>query len=124
MNLHLRRSKTSKIWFALLVLAGGAVVGFWLATVFRKAHEPVHKGKSVGTWIAEMYSNANDMTARDELVSLGTPAIPYLIREARRDGGTLGPFYRRFWLRMPSGIQRHLPAPPDYLPHAVLRLMR
>ncbi len=115
MNLHLHRPKTGRVWFALVVLVGAALAGIWMATALRKAHQPVRKGKSVDTWIAEMYSNQNDVTARYELAEMGAPAIPYLIREVRRDGGPLGPFYRRFWLRMPSAIQRLLPAPPDYL---------
>ncbi len=115
MNLHLHPSKTGRVGFALGVLAVGALAGIWMAAAFRKAHEPVHKGKSIGTWIAEMYSKPNDVTARDELTEMGAPAIPYLIREVRRDGGLVGPWYGRCWLRMPSGIQRLLPAPPNYL---------
>ena len=99
MNPHLHRPKAGSVWFALVVLAGAAGGAIWMAMALRQAREPVHQGKSVGVWIAQMYSNPNDLTAGFALVDMGAPAIPYLIREVRRDGGPLGPFYRRFWVR-------------------------
>jgi hypothetical protein len=61
-----------------------------------------------------MYANPNDATARFELVGIGKPAIPYLIREARRDGGIPGRFYGWLWPKLPLGMQKHLCALPNY----------
>jgi hypothetical protein len=106
--------KTSKAWLIFGVLAVGVLVGIWLTAVLSKTHQPVHKGKTVTAWIEEMYANQNDATARYELIEMGNSAIPYLIREARNDGGVPGRFYGWLWSKLPAGMQKHLPALPNY----------
>src|SRR5262249_33664906 len=56
----------------------------------------------------------NDATARYELIEMGNSAIPYLIREARNDGGVPGRFYGWLWPKLPAGLQKHLPVLLDY----------
>ena len=48
------------------------------------AREPVYQGKSVSAWIAELYAD-KDLTAHFALVEMGDPAVPYLVRELKRD---------------------------------------
>ncbi len=115
MNLLRRRAKARSPLFALcLVLLGVSVALVW-RVASSDSHQPLYKGKTVGQWMAQMHANPYDATAHYELIGMGEPAIPYLMREVRTDGGKMAQLYRWIWQRIPGAMQGHLPAPVDYL---------
>lgn len=68
----------------IIAICAGALLAGTATKMVWPAREPVYQGKSVSAWIAELYAD-KDLTAHFALVEMGDPAVPYLVRELKRD---------------------------------------
>jgi hypothetical protein len=67
--------RRTKIVLLLLVLAGVAYLVHW-----EFSRGPIYEGRHVAEWVADALSQDSGMTARDMVVKIGKPAVPFVAR--------------------------------------------
>jgi hypothetical protein len=100
------------------VLPLAAVVGllWWSPWVPRVPPEPVYDGKPISYWFTNRITSSLTMSPVPPKTLLSdSNAVPFPIRELKRDSWIGAAVYRKqVWPKLPSSIQKHLPAPADH----------
>src|SRR5207247_9330760 len=91
-----------------LLIAIALVLGlFILCTLFRPARtEPMHKSRKFSFWIQGIkLPNRENNRFVEATLEIGSPAVPYLIKEIRSQDSSLirSSLYSKLWKSLPNG---------------------
>lgn len=99
-----------KTVIAIVAALSAAIVVPLLLSRRSRTTMPVYQGKTAEQWLGEVFT-ANQAAAMQAFRSMGTNALPILVRAFEKQDSAWDHFYQRNYPKLPASVRKHLSRP-------------